>query len=89
MIYVEARIQKWENSDGIRIPSCILKSLNLKTNDKVNLIQENDKIIISQPQKKHKTLEERFEEFEKLDNNEKGIAESYDWGKDLGKEKFY
>lgn len=86
---MEARIQKWGNSDGIRIPSSILKSLNLKTNDKVDLIQEKDKIIISQPQKKHKTLEERFAEFEQLDDSEKCIAESYDWGEDLGKEKFY
>ena len=44
---MEARLQKWGNSDGIRIPSSILKSLNLKTNDKVDLIQEHDKIIIS------------------------------------------
>lgn len=46
---MEAKIQKWGNSDRVRIPSSILKSLNLKTNDKVNLIQENDKIIISHP----------------------------------------
>lgn len=85
---MEARIQKWGNSDGIRIPSSILKSLNLKTNDKVNLIQENDKIIIFQPQKKHKTLEERFEEFNKLPDEEKGSIEAFDWGEDLGKEKF-
>ena len=33
---MEARLQKWGNSDGIRIPSNFLKSLNLKTNDKVD-----------------------------------------------------
>ena len=44
---METKLQKWGNSDGIRIPSNILKSLNLKTNDKVDLVQENDKIIIS------------------------------------------
>lgn len=86
---MEARIQKWGNSDGVRIPSSILKSLNLKTNDKVDLIQEKDKIIISQPQKKHKTLEERFAEFRNLPNEEKCSLETYDWGDDLGKEKFY
>lgn len=85
---MEARLQKWGNSDGIRIPSSILKSLNLKTNDKVDLIQEKDKIIISKPKRKHKTLEERFAEFEKLSNEERGTVESYDWGSDLGKEKF-
>lgn len=85
---MEARLQKWGNSDGIRIPSSFLKSLNLKTNDKVELIQEKDKIIISKPQKKHLTLEERFEMFEQLPINEKGMVESYDWGEDLGKEIF-
>ncbi len=85
---MEARLQKWGNSDGIRIPSSILKSLNLKTNDKVELVQEKDKIIISKSKKKHLTLEERFAMFESLPNNEKGNIESCDWGEDLGKEKF-
>ncbi len=88
MSNVETRLQKWGNSDGIRIPSSFLKSLNLKTNDKVDVVQEKDKIIISKPQEKHKTLEERFAMFEKLSEEEKGNIESYDWGTDLGKEKF-
>ncbi len=85
---MEAKLQKWGNSDGIRIPSSFLKSLNLKTNDIVELAQEKDKIIISKPKKRHLTLEERFAMFERLSNNEKGNIESYDWGEDLGKEKF-
>lgn len=87
MIAMESRLQKWGNSDGIRIPSSFLKSLNLKTNDKVELTQEKDKIIISKPKKKHLTLEERFELFESLSAEEKGNIEIYDWGEDLGKEK--
>ena len=62
---MEAKLQKWGNSDGIRIPSNILKSLNLKTNDKVLLKQEEDKIVITKLKPKHKTLEERFEMFER------------------------
>ena len=85
---MEARLQKWGNSDGIRIPSSFLKSLKLKTNDIVELIQKEDTIIISKAKKKHLTLEERFELFEQLPSNEKGIVESYDWGEDLGKEIF-
>ena len=86
--YMETRLQKWGNSDGIRIPSSILKALNLKTNDKVDLIQEKDKLIISKSIKKHKTLEERIAMFEKLPKEEKGNIEVYDWKEDLGKEKF-
>lgn len=44
---MEARVQKWGNSNGIRIPSSILKSLNIKTNDILNIEQQEDKIIIS------------------------------------------
>ena len=40
---MEIILQKWGNSDGIRIPSNILKSLNLKANDKLELIQEDEK----------------------------------------------
>ena len=83
---MEARLQKWGNSDGIRIPSSFLKSLNLKTNDVVELIQKEDTIIISKSKKKHLTLEERFEMFEQLPNVQKGAVESYDWGEDVGKE---
>ena len=72
-------------SDGIRIPSSILKSLNLKTNDVVEIMQEKDNIIITKPKKKHLTLEERFELFEKY-SKDKGTIEPYDWGNDLGKE---
>ncbi len=84
---MEAKLQKWGNSDGIRIPRSILKSLNLKTNDRLELIQEKDKIIISKPKKRHLTLEERIEKFKNLPNGEKGSVDAYDWGEDLGKEK--
>lgn len=49
---MEVRIQKWGNSSGIRIPSSMLKNLNIKTNDILNINQEDDKIIISIPKKK-------------------------------------
>ena len=34
---MEAKIQKWGNSEGIRIPHNIIKELHLKTNDIVNI----------------------------------------------------
>lgn len=82
---MEARLQKWGNSDGIRIPSVFLKSLNLKTNDIVDLVKENNMIIIK-PKSKHLSLEERIEMYERLSKEEKGSVEAYDWGEDVGKE---
>lgn len=49
---MEVRIQKWGNSNGIRIPMSILKSLDIKTNDILNIELEEDKILISIPKKK-------------------------------------
>lgn len=83
---MESRLQKWGNSSGIRIPSSFLKSLGLKNDDKIEIVQEEDSIIISKPKKRHLTLEERIEMYEKASDSEKGNIESYDWGEDLGKE---
>ena len=44
---MEVRLRKWGNSDGIRIPSTILKLLDLKTNDLLELVEDEGRIIIS------------------------------------------
>lgn len=73
---MEARLQKWRNSDEIRIPSSILK-----TNDIVNLEQVDDKIIISVPKNKKISPEDRFEDY-----NGKNLAKEFKWDDDRGKE---
>ncbi len=78
---MEAKLQKWGNSDGIRIPSNILKALNLKTNDKVDLNFQEDKIIISKPLKKKISLEERF-----LNYKGTNLAKEFSWDEPKGKE---
>lgn len=85
---MESRIKKWGNSDGIRIPSSILKSLNLKTNDKVNIYEEDDKIVIYKCNPEHFTIAERIEEYNRLPKEEKGNIESFEWGRDEGTEKW-
>lgn len=60
---MEVRLQKWGNSNGIRIPNIILKTLNLKPNDKVEIREENDQIIISKVKKQSLTLEERIKQY--------------------------
>ena len=44
---MEAKIQKWGNSEGIRIPHNIIKELHLKTNDIVDIKQKGNQIIIT------------------------------------------
>lgn len=77
---METVIKKWGNSNGIRIPNSILKSLNLKTNDKVELQDQDDKIIISK--KKNKiSLAEKFDNY-----NGTNLAKDYTWDSPKGKE---
>ena len=78
---MEARLQKWGNSDGIRIPSSILKSLNLKTNDKINLEQVDDKIVISKQINSKMSLNEKFKEY-----HGENLAKEFSWDDAIGKE---
>ena len=79
---MEAKLQKWGNSSGIRLPSAILKSLNLKVNDKVELTQENDKIVISViPKAKKISLEEEFKKYKGPN-----LAKEFVWDEPKGKE---
>lgn len=78
---MEARLQKWGNSDGIRIPSSILKSLNLKTNDILNIEQQDDKIVISIPKKRKISLADKFKKY-----NGENLAKNFSWDESVGKE---
>ena len=56
-------IQKWGNSQGVRIPKTILDKLLLQENDPVEIVAENNIIIIKKTTRKRraqKSLEERF-----------------------------
>ena len=78
---MEIRLQKWGNSDGVRIPSVFLKSLNLKTNDKVDIIQEDDRIIITKSNGKKISLKERFDEY-----CGENLAKEFSWDDARGRE---
>ena len=78
---MEVRLQKWGNSDGIRIPSTILKALNLKTNDKVELIQEDEKIIITKSKNDKISLKSLFDNY-----NGENLSKEFSWDSKVGKE---
>jgi antitoxin MazE len=58
---MEGTIQKWGNSNAVRLPKTILNTANLKENDKVEIVMRQDEIVIRKAQKTHKTWAERFE----------------------------
>ena len=78
---MESRLQKWGNSDGVRIPKAFLQSLNLKTNDKIIIEQVDDKIVISKCNKDKISLKELFDEY-----HGKNIAKEFEWDDARGRE---
>ena len=77
-------IQKWGNSQGVRLPKAILEKLLLQENDQVDIVTDNDSIIITKATRKRratKSLEDRFENY----SGDYKCAE-FDWGEPVGKE---
>jgi len=85
-------IVKWGNSRGIRLPKLFLETLNMKENDMVDVLNNNDSIIIKKVKNfQHKTLKQRVEEFygkdfESAVNEETYEYEEIDWGTPVGDE---
>jgi len=75
-------IQKWGNSQAVRLPKAILEMAELKENDKVEIRVENGSLIII-PIKRHKTLTERIAGY-------KGdyVCSEFDTGNAKGNEVF-
>ena len=75
-------IQKWGNSQGIRIPKKILDIVNLKENERVEIQELNGEIIIKKVTKEYSSLDELFDSF----GGENTGCEEYDFGEDVGRE---
>ena len=82
---IQTSIVKWGNSQGIRLPKTLLSSANLADNDIVEIIAENNMLVIRKVENKktHKTIQERFENF-----NGEYTFEEWDTGKPVGGEVF-
>ena len=78
---MEVRLQKWGNSVGIRIPSTIIKSLELKENDLLDIAEEDNKIVVSKTNKKKISLKLLFDQY-----NGENLAKEFEWDGPRGKE---
>lgn len=75
-------IQKWGNSQGIRIPKVILESMNWSENEQIVIIVEDEKLIIKKAKEnKRKNIKQLFEDYD-------GEYEpkEIDWGEPKGEE---
>lgn len=83
-----ATIQRWGNSQGLRIPKALLDALGLRENDRVELTQTDDGIQIKKAAAEHRTLEERLVAFygKPVDKIHKLEEQEINWGKRSGDE---
>ena len=56
-------IQKWGNSNAVRIPKNILDSVRFFENDKVEIIADESEIIIKRAKRKYNSLDELFSDY--------------------------
>ena len=79
---MQAKIQKWGNSQGIRIPKAFLEVMGMMENDIVELSRVEDNIVITKVKKeKNLTLEDIFRDYDG-----EYVAEEFNWGSLVGKE---
>jgi antitoxin MazE len=88
VLEMQTAIVKWGNSQGIRLPKVFLQNINIRENDTVDVVLENETIIIKKTGgKKHKTTLERLIDFYGKEFDKKPVSqEEIDWGNPLGKE---
>ncbi len=75
-------IQKWGNSQGVRIPKILLDSINWSENEEVSINIEEDKLVIKKAKTQNrKNIKELFKDY-------KGEykPEEIDWGEPKGEE---
>ncbi len=78
---MESKIQKWGNSNGVRIPKVFLDALDLKKDDLVDIKKEEDKIIITKIKREKVSLKERIEKYDGPN-----LCEEFTWDDKVGKE---
>ena len=76
-----ASIQKWGNSQGLRISKELMRELGWKVSDELLLTKKGNKLLIEPIAPKRKTIKELFEGSQ---NTEK--PKEVDWGDPVGEE---
>ena len=55
-----AQIQKWGNSQGLRLPKTLLELAKMNLNDMVEIFVDDEKITITKSLQKQRSLEDIF-----------------------------
>ena len=76
-----ATIQKWGNSQGVRLPKYLLEELSLCEGAEVEIFTSDGMIVIKPPAQRRKTLDELFEGY-----TGDYMPQEVDWGDPVGGE---
>lgn len=76
------RVQKWGNSNGVRIPKVYLEALNIKSGDPINIVRDENKIIITKAEREKASLKQRIKKYVGSDVDD----EEFTWDEAKGKE---
>ena len=76
-----SHINKWGNSQGVRLSKNILKQLHWQDNEQVTIHYSSNQIVIERAQS---LLEKLFANYKNTEYKPSEI----DWGEDIGGEKF-
>jgi len=76
-----ATIQKWGNSQGVRLPKVFLDELNMREGSEVEILKQDNIIIIKNAAPRRKTIQELFAGYD-----DDYTPEEIDWGNPVGNE---
>ncbi|MCK8607225.1 AbrB/MazE/SpoVT family DNA-binding domain-containing protein [Apilactobacillus ozensis] len=79
---VNTNLSKWGNSLATRIPKNIIKKLNLRDNQDIEVSVKDNSIILTPVHKKPGNIHELFENWQDDGKREREL----DWGKSKGNE---
>lgn len=74
-------IQKWGNSQGVRIPKILLDTVKWSEDEQITIVADNGKLVIEKAKEKRKNIKELF-----ADYKEEYTPPEIDWGKPEGEE---
>ena len=74
-------IQKWGNSQGLRIPKILLDSLNWTEGQQIEIVLRDNEIVLKSAKAKKKSIQELF-----ADYHDDYQPSEIDWGEPEGKE---
>ncbi len=78
---MQTQIKAWGNSQGVRLPKEVLRKANIFL-DEILEVKASEGMIILEKEFKHRTLEERAQEF----GGKLNLDGEIDWGEAAGRE---